>query len=343
MIAILTVSNSFSKSYESFKYIWDADILVMNVSKSANEYEKLAKMDGVKNLDYLYYYFDGATTYNDNKKFNSEPCIVGLDHTIDGIIEFDYKVKNLKYDELLIDEVYAKKNNIKVDDTLKLKFGTLNKELEYKVKGFVNSVYFSSTRTVMVVDLQNYIDNYTDIPIWLQISTEEGTDLQKLKTTIKDELKEVNLQVYTFDEYVNEQEESTNSVMSLFYIIIGLAVVLSFIGIVNNQIIGFIQRRKEIAVLNSTCMSKAQIKRMLRVEILVANAISCIIAIIVGYLATGMIDSFLQGMSLYMDVEYNWLFIFKFVGIVYVVLMLTLIIPSRRIKKMNIVDEIKYE
>lgn len=343
MIAILTVSDSFSKSYESFKYIWNADILVMNVSKSSDEYEKLKEMDGIKSLNYLYYYFDGATTYNENKKFNSEPCIVGLDRAIDGIMEFDYKIEDLKYNELLIDEVYAKKNNIKVNDVLKIKYGTLNKELEYTVKGFVNSVYFSSTRTVMVVDLQNYIENYTDIPIWLEIIAEEGSDLQKLKTELKDTLKEVNVQVYTFDEYVDEQEESTNSVMSLFYVIIGLAVVLSFIGIVNNQIIGFIQRRKEIAVLNSTCMSRTQLKRMLKVEILVANAIACAIAIIVGYLATGMIDSFLQGMSLYMDIKYNWMFVFKFVGIVYVVLMITLIIPSRRIKKMNVVDEIKYE
>ena len=48
-------------------------------------------------------------------------------------------------------------------------------------------------------------------------------------------------------------------------------------------------------------------------------------------------------MSLYVDVTYDWIFILKFVGIIYVVLMLTLIIPAKRIRKMNIVDEIKYE
>lgn len=343
MLAILTVSNSFAKTFESFKYIYDADILAINVSKSAKEYEKLKELEGVKELDYLYYYFD-TVTYNGNKEFKgSAPCFIGLDNSMDGIKELDYKIKNLKEDEILIDEAYAKRNNIKLNDTLKMKFNVLNKEISYKVVGFVNSVYFSSSRSIIVVDLQNYLDNFTDIPVWVQIVAKEGTDLQKLKTKINDEIKEVSVQVMTFDEYIAEQESSTSSIMSLFYIIIGLAVILSFIGIVNNQIIGFIQRRKELAVLNSTCMSRTQLKRMLKVEILVANAIACIIAIITGYLATGMIESFLKGMSMYVDVTYDWIFILKFVGIIYIVLMLTLIIPSKRIKKMNIVDEIKYE
>ena len=344
MIAILTISDSFSKSFESFKYIWDADILVMNVSKPAQEYEKLTQMDGVKKLDYLYYYMNGTVTYNDGKKFKGmAPCIIGLDAPIDGIKEIDYEIKKLNYNEILIDEAYAKKNNIKVNDTLNLEFDVLNKELEYKVVGVVNSVYFSSYRDVMVVNLQNYIDNFTDIPVWIQVVADKDADLQKLKKDIKEELKEVAVNIQTFDEYVDEQEASTTSVMSLFYIIIGLAVILSFIGIINNQIISFIQRRKELAVLNSTCMSKGQLKRMLRVEVLVANAISCIAAVLTGYFATGMLDSFLKGMNLYVDITYDWIFVLKFVGAIYILLMLTLIIPARKIKKMNIVNEIKYE
>jgi putative ABC transport system permease protein len=131
--------------------------------------------------------------------------------------------------------------------------------------------------------------------------------------------------------------------MSLFYIIIGLAAVLSLIGILNNQIIGFIQRRKELAVLNSTCMSKGQIKGMLMTEIMVANAISCVIAVFVGYFITGLLESFMLGLSMFVEIEYDWAFILQFIGIVYIALMLTLIVPARRINKINIVNEIKYE
>jgi len=56
-----------------------------------------------------------------------------------------------------------------------------------------------------------------------------------------------------------------------------------------------------------------------------------------------MLDSFLEGMSMYIAISYDWLFVLKFVGLIYVILMLTLVIPSRKINKMNIVNEIKYE
>ena len=46
MIAILTVSNSFSKSYESFKYIWDADILVTRYSRAAGIAESTGENGG---------------------------------------------------------------------------------------------------------------------------------------------------------------------------------------------------------------------------------------------------------------------------------------------------------
>ena len=167
--------------------------------------------------------------------------------------------------------------------------------------------------------------------------------LKRTIKTVKDKIKEVNAKIQTVDEYITEQEEQTNSVMSIFYIIIGLAVALSFIGIVNNQIISFIQRKKELAVLNSTCMSKKQIKKMLITETFLANAISCLISIGVGLLLIGIIDSFMQGLALYLDMVFDWKIILEFVGIIFVVLLLTLIIPSKRLRKMNVVNEIKYE
>ena len=98
-----------------------------------------------------------------------------------------------------------------------------------------------------------------------------------------------------------------------------------------------------MAVLNSTCMSKKQLKRMLRVETILSNAISCLIAVGVGFVATGIIETFLETLSMYVEMIFDWNMAFKFIGIVFILLLCTLIIPSRRMKKMNIVNEIKYE
>ena len=186
--------------------------------------------------------------------------------------------------------------------------------------------------------LQYFKDN-----IAIKNKLKETFDIVEEKKKIENNVKEIGIKISTIDEYLENQKEQVDSIMSIFYIIIGIAVILSFIGIINNQIICFIQRRKELAILNSTCMSKHQIKRMLSRETILSNAISCLIAIGVGLVATGIIETFLETLSMYVEMIFDWTMAFKFIGIVFILLLCTLIIPSRRMKKMNIVNEIKYE
>ncbi len=343
ILAILTVSNSFTELFSSFKYtVADHDIVIQYVTKPNEEYEPIKQLQNVENVDYMYCFFDN-TTYNGGLKFDVNPTILGQAKSSKYIKEFDYKIEDLEYNEVLIDEKYAEKNNIKISDVLKIKFETSNKELEFKVVGFINSAYFTTSRNVILMNLQNFLDNITTVPYQVLIDAKDGADLEKLMPEIKDTIKELGVKIQTVEEYVTEQENQIASVMSLFYVIIGLAVILSFIGILNNQIIGFMQRRKELAVLNSTCMSKRQIKNMLFAETMLSNSISCILAICVGFITVGMIESFMQGLSLYVDIIFSWQTSLIFVSIVFITLLLTLIIPIRRINKMNVVNEIKYE
>ncbi len=344
MISIITVSDCFTGLFNSFRLmVDDYDIVIQNVNKEEQEYNKLLDIGEIEKIEYMHCFYDEATTYNGGKKFNTIPSIVGMKEARKYIEELDYRIEELSYNEILVDEVFAEKNGIKTGEYLDLSFGTLNKELKVKVVGMVNSTYFQTTRSTIIMNYDNYTDNITKIPMQVQLKTKEGTDLEKLKEEINDSLKEINLNIQTVDEYIMYQEESTASIMSLFYVVIGLAVVLSFVGIINNQVIGFMQRRKEIAVLNSTCMAKNQLKKMLFFETLLANLIAGGIAVIEGFLVTDMIDSFLKGMILYVKLEYSILQAIMFTVVILVVLLLTLYSPIKRLKKMNIVSEIKYE
>ena len=90
-------------------------------------------------------------------------------------------------------------------------------------------------------------------------------------------------------------------------------------------------------------MSKGQLKKMLFFETIVANLIAAGIAIITSILATGMLDNFMKGMSMYVHIEYSFKTAMTLTGVIFTVLIFTLISPMRRLKKMNIVNEIKYE
>ena len=343
MLAIVTISTSVTNLFQSFRFIAaDYDFILQGLTKEEADYDKLLELDGVIKVDYMHAYVD-ETTYNDGKEFSSSPIMTGMSKSTAYIKELNYKISDLKYNEVLIDEIFAEKNDLRIGDTIKLKFATLNKELEYVIKGTVNSTYLTTSRSAIVVNYDNYIENISKVPMQAHIEAKDGIDIDKLKEEIIDTMKELDLMVQTADEYVAEQEEGVASIMSIFYVVIGLAVVLSFIGIINNQIISFIQRRKEIAVLNSTCMSKGQLKKMLFFETVLANLIAVFIGIVTSILLTDMLDNFMCGLSLYVQVEYSFVTAFIFAGGIFAVLLLTLLSPIKRLKKMNIVNEIKYE
>ena len=345
ILSIITVSGSITEIFNSFRYVMgdDCDIIMQNVTKTATEYEKLLEIDEITKIEYMYYAWDEETTYNNGIKFSTNPIMLGQKEKGKYIKELDYKVEDLKHDELLIDEKLAESNNIKVNDVLNMKFGSYNAELKFKVVGLINSAYFTTSRNVMVINLEKFKENLTDVPMQVQLATKEGTDLEKTIKEVEDTIKETAVKIETAEEFVDRQEEQTASMLSMFYVIIGLAISLSFIGIVNNQIISFIQRRKEFAVLTSTCMSKSQLKKMLIVETILANIISCSVAVVVGFITTRIIESFMQGLTLYVDIIFNWNIAFKFVGIIFLVLLFTVVIPIKRLSKMKIVEEIKYE
>ena len=343
MLAIVTISTSVTNLFQSFRIVvGDYDLILQGLSKEEADYDKLLELEGITHIDYMHVWGD-EITYNDGKEFSMSPMITGMKKNHKYVKELNYKISDLKGNDALIDEVFAQKNNINVGDTIKLKFAVLNKELEYTIKGTVNSAYLTTSRSAIIVSYDNYMENISKIPMQAHIEVKEGVDIDKLKEDITDVMKELYLEVQTAEEYITEQEESVASVMSIFYVVIGLAVVLSFIGIINNQVISFIQRRKEMAVLNSTCMSKGQLKKMLFFETVIANLIAAFIGVITSILLTDMLDNFMCGLSLYVQVEYSFMTAFVFTGAIFAVLLLTLLSPVRRLKKLNIVNEIKYE
>lgn len=345
ILTVYNVSVSFHRLFESFRYNNDFDIIVENVSKEYEKYSYIKDMDGVESTEPLYYYYSNSVTYDGEKSFTVPPMFFGLvEKNLMGIeVEDSFDVDSLKDNEILVDSFYAKRNNIKVGDTYKLTVGDEELADAFTVAGTINSALFTSNRNVWLMNLETYKKHFTKVPVWIQVTLKDGVDAKQFIETLRGRIKEFNVEYMTFEEYITEQEEQTNEIMDVFYVIIGLAVALSFVGIVNNQIMGFIQRKREIAVLNSTCMSKSQIRHMLFTETLLSSAISGIIASIIAIPCVYMVNTAMEGLSMCLNIGYNILASVEFVGIVVVILLFTTLIPFRKLRKMDVVTEIKYE
>lgn len=345
MLVIINVSTTFNKMIDSFSVQFGGcDIFVRDVSKKYNEYDKLTQVYNIEKLDYVFMSsVEGNVTYNDNKKFDTEPMILGMSHSREDIEELNYKIKDLKEDEVLFDEVFLKNNHLKVGDRIKLHIKDTDKYINVIIKGTVNSFYQSIQREIIVINENIFKNNISDIPYQITISVKDKENLNDTIDNLERELKDPDITIMTVDNFVKAQRKNINTIMSLFYIIISLALVLSFVGIINNQIISFMERTKELAVLNSICMSKKQLNKMLIIENITSNIVACILGFVVSIISVLLMGRVMNGIKMYINLEFNYEIGLIIIGITLIVLFMTVIVPIKKLKKINIVESIKYE
>ena len=175
------------------------------------------------------------------------------------------------------------------------------------------------------------------------VNVKAGSDVYKVIDELKNKIKDFGLEIQTQEEYTNAQKDRNNGIMGVIGILIGMGIILSFIGIINNQIIGFMQRKREYAVLYSTSMSKKQIRRMITLETILSFGIMGICAVGLSFLFRVIMEQLVHSMYLsvpiVLDIKATLLLILG----IYIVMILTTISPRRRLNKMNVINEIKYE
>src|SRR5690606_27535144 len=105
----------------------------------------------------------------------------------------------------------------------------------------------------------------------------------------------------------------------------------------------FIQRRKEYAVLYSVSMSKAQLNTMIFFEVMNSFLIGCGFGLVLSLWLSNLLQGLLSSIGVYLQFSFQWLQILSVVGIIFIILLLTALIPMFKISKMNVVEQIKYE
>lgn len=344
MLVIVNISMSFNSMIDSYKVQFSGyDGTIRDISKKYNEYASINNVDNVKNIEYTFMYSNDDITYNDGKTLDANPMFLGMDKSNPSIKELDYKINDLKDDECLFDEILLKNNNLKVGDTIDFYLKTQDSHIKVKIVGTVNSYYMSTQREIVVLTDDVFKQKITEVPFSIEFSVNDNNKVRDTIELMERELKDPDITIWTIDDFCNIQRKNINSFMSLFYIIIALSLILSFVGIINNQLISFMERTKEIAVLNSICMSKSQLRRMLVIENITSNIVACAFGFGVSIMSLRYMNKLMYGIKMYTDVQYQYNVGLMIMGIVLVVLLSTVIVPIKKMKKINVVEAIKYE
>ena len=91
-----------------------------------------------------------------------------------------------------------------------------------------------------------------------------------------------NVQVQTRAQFEKAQSAQVNQLLGLVYALLGLAVLIALIGIVNTLMLSVFERTHEIGLLRAVGMKRRQIRAMIRAESVILSIFGAIIGIVIG-------------------------------------------------------------
>lgn len=244
---------------------------------------------------------------------------------------------------VIITKTIQKRNHLKIGDEVEIDFGKFKGEKrKYKVIGVCDTVmqagsYMMIGRKYMQMDTNRY---YYD---WAGILLKPGVDRTAFGDQLKKDYKDQDISLSTREEVSEGLHASMSEMTSLITGFALIAVVVGCVGILNNFIISFIERKRSLAVLKSIGMNKKQIRKMLLIEGAMVGVTGAVVGIIGGTLSFNISPLFMTLGNVDMHMKhYPDLAIMYIIGGLFVAIVAS-ISPARNSSKLNIIEEIKYE
>ena len=341
VICVFNIANAISDVFAGALNGGWGDIVVLGgMTESGDYYDYIDSIDGVAGREFVYSLDGNGDDCPDNLWFS----LIGADKPKVGLKDPQNIMPRLGEGEIAVDEVYAQKFGIEVGEFMTITNDAFEAgSKSYRVVGFVDGSKYSTMRNLAVISEREFTSTLHNVPAVMAITCEEDADVDKVleavvEATALDKIKPVKVK-----EWLGGQAATIDNVMVLMYIVMALSGGLALIGLINNQVVGFLQRQKEYAVLYSVAMSKRQLRIMIASEIMGSFLLGCIYGVVFGMWSSKIMDNVMYSMTFCFKSELDYGAIALIIGGAFLALSLTSLVPISKIGKIDVVKQIKYE
>ncbi len=250
-------------------------------------------------------------------------------------------LRNLGDGEAVVSDDFATEHGLAVGDTFSLlsqsearpKF-TVAGEFESKAKIFGDVLVTQKVMRQAFDQKQDQIDF---------VVVEDGADAEKVQEllTLGAERAFPTAEVLNQGELREEREKQIDEIVRLFYLLLGLAVVISLIGVANTLALSIYERTRELGMLRAIGMSRRQVRTMIRYEAVITALIGAILGIVLGVIFAALIAQPLksEGFTLSYPIPtlIGILVLAALAGVV------AAIVPARRASRLDVLESLQYE
>jgi putative ABC transport system permease protein len=248
---------------------------------------------------------------------------------------------DLRNGSVLVTRKRAADDHLSVGDSVTMR--TPNGRRSYDVVGIYADnnpvLFFPFTTTLKTLTDAGYkaADNY------LMISKTPGTSTRRLQDTI--DAQTALLPTVTVKDqagYAAEQRGPINQLLTLIYALLGLALVIAVLGIVNTLALSVIERTREVGLLRAIGLGRRQLRRMIRLEAIVIAVLGALLGVAMGIVfgLALMVSLRDQGLEV-ISVPFVQLAVFVLASAV--VGVLAAVLPARRAARLDVLAAIATE
>ncbi len=337
-VIVYAVSGAMSDNINDIPY--DCDV-ILTASEKDTYYSFIDHMDNVTDTENIYM---TMTEY----QLNDEKVSIGQFFAMpDGGFRyfngFDDLPEKIDSGTIIVDKKYANRKGINEGDTITITFnpeGVVPVDKEFTVGKVITSGSGNGIDNFILNEADYKVYCYPE-PAWILIKT---SDPEGTKAALETYAKGAYTKVETISEYTADQKQQNAQQLAIIGAIIIIALGMTAIGMISNQLLGFEGRKKECAVMLSTAMGKGKLSGILFKEVLITSVTASGIGTLVGLLMINVIQKAMAStQSISMSFDINPLTVFLFFIAMTVVFTGTVLFPIRNLRKMKISEQIKYE
>jgi len=244
---------------------------------------------------------------------------------------------------IIVDEYWARVQNLSVGDIVT--FYTDEKQTSkignFTVAGFWDSSTGTTDRGFVGISLDDFQSLITDVPdkILVRTSTPES-----VAQAISERYLDTDIAAVTTEKYMDEQIAAVNTMIGMLFACAVLGAIIIVCGIISNLIVSFIGRKKEYAVMYSVCMSKRQLMNMLFWEFLFSCISIGLVSIVAGFaLSEWFLSKAANGTGMVIDFQFSITIMLAILAVVFGIYAVTTTFPIHKLKKLNVMEELRYE
>jgi putative ABC transport system permease protein len=275
---------------------------------------------------------------------NRSQQVQGVDPTnVDDVVQVEMKegsLAELGDDGILVFEEVAESQKWSVGDTIEVQFARTGKQ-RLRIAGIYTDDRLLGPYVITLSTFEkNFVEQLDDIVL---VKTAPGTSPAEARAAADQVAKEFpNVKLEDQAQFRQSQAAQIDQLLGLISALLGLAILIALVGIVNTLALSIYERTREIGLLRAVGMVRRQVRSMIRWESVIIAVFGALLGTAVGvFFGWAMVQALEDvGISVLSIPGGQLVFFVVLAGLAGV---LAAVFPARRAARLNVLEAIAYE